>query len=89
MTRTRTRRFGAGSFAVTMDQNTLHPLRKDDEGMSISRDFDAYCERNNITPSDEVVPEDACQVFTGEVAGEDSEAAADRARRRVEKLLND
>jgi len=56
--------------------------------MSIDRDLDDYLEQRGITPSAEVVPDHACQIFeeatpdTGTAVGE-----LDDARELVERLL--
>ncbi len=53
--------------------------------MSIDRDLDNYLEQRGITPSAEVVPDHACQIF--EEPAESLVGQLDDARALVEKLL--
>lgn len=54
--------------------------------MSISRHVDAFLAAGGIQQSDEVVPENECQIFSGQVA--DSEAELAKAREFVATLLS-
>ncbi|MEJ5998298.1 hypothetical protein [Corynebacterium sp. H130] len=54
--------------------------------MSISRHVDAFLAAGGIEQSDEVVPENECQIFSGQVA--DSEAELAQAREFVATLLS-
>ena len=53
--------------------------------MSIDRDLDHYLEQRGITPSAEVVPDHACQIF--EQPAQTTGRQLDDARELVERLL--
>lgn len=61
--------------------------------MSIDYMFDDYLEAAGLSRSAEVVPDHACQVFDGEVQGEDAEnsgngPSVEQVRDKVEKILS-